>query len=169
MFKDGHPEYLQLTILKSISKDNTVQATNELTQVGSPRPHCPGFTGWNYAGSCLVFASERMLNNALQLSALFRILLAIVNMTWCWLLFKAQKLSFHMEIPGSHHAVLMFYCNSTRVRGTSAGKSYRGTRVYNVLELSYIFSPSETFGGGPGFMTSSVGLGGNGSVLRDQV
>lgn len=75
MFKDGHSEYLELTVLEPILKDNTVQTTGELMQAGSLRPHCPGFTGCNYAGSCLVFASERMLNNVLQLSALFRFLL----------------------------------------------------------------------------------------------
>lgn len=71
MFKDDHPEYLELTVLEPISKDNTVQTTGELTQAGSLRPHCPGFTGCNYAGSFLVFASERVLNNVLHLSALF--------------------------------------------------------------------------------------------------
>ena len=91
------------------------------------------------------------MNDALQLSALFRFLLVsrgvvIVNMTWCWLLFKVQKLSFHMEIPGSHRAVWVFYCNSTRVRGTSAGKSYRSTRVYNVLE-PHIFAFRNAGGG----------------------
>jgi len=41
----------------------------------------------------------------------------------------------------------MLYCdNSTRVRGTSAGESCRGARVYNVLEPIGMFSPSETLG-----------------------
>jgi len=73
----------------------------------------------------------------------------MVNRAPAWPLSRAHKPSFHTEIPDTHHAVWMFYCDSTRVRGVPAGtsKSCRGARVYNVLEpISAYFRLTKRWG-----------------------